>query len=482
MIDYTQWERKTSKISTLLLDPQNPRIPLSDQGLSQDELLAELIEHDKVKELAKNIVANGYYTDELLIAAPRPGDGKLVVIEGNRRLAALKALLSPDAVPEQHRKKFRMLSAKIPKSMIKSVPVTIAPSRDAALPRIAEKHTRSMLEWWKPAQKARFYQSQIDQGKTTDEICEIYGLARSELNEFLRLDTLYQMACSMNLSDDVQRKVENPRKFSITNLERLMESQSGRGFLGVETDPKHVFKGRVSASEFKRGFAKIVTDVAKGDVTSRVLNNIDTINQYLKSIDDYRPDKSKKGSFTPKDIIKKLKKPAITPTKQRKARTRRSTLRLIPSGLKCGLDNQRIHDVFNELRRLKVTEFPNAIAIMLRVLLELSVSHYIQRAGETRDLLEQHAAKKKNQTDWHPSLNQQLQFLLQHMNLPLEPLERKGLNQFVSSKDTAFTLGSLDLFIHNKNVLPTEPELRAIWGRIEPLMRIVLVEPQQIRK
>lgn len=472
MIDYAQWKRKVAKVSTLLLDRENPRIPPTDQELSQGELLAELIEHDRVYDLAKRIANEGYYADELLIAAPR--DGKLVVVEGNRRLAALKALLSPEAAPEQHQRRFRGLSAKVPKSMIRAIPITVAPSRDAALPRIAEKHTRSMLQQWKTPQKARFYQSLLDQGKTADEICESHGLSPSQLDDFVRLGTLYQMACSLNLPTDVQRYVANPRSFPLTNLERLIESQPGRDFLGVETHPKHVFRGRVPAAEFEKGFAKMVADVAKGDVTSRDLNNTEGINKYLRRIEDHRPDKSKKGSFTAKDIVgKPQKSAATTATRQKKTKARRTSTKLVPSDLRCGVDNQRIHDVFNELRRLKVNEFPNATAIMLRVLLELSVSHYLHRLGKTPELLKKFKGGH-TRPDWHPTLRQQLDFLLQEIKLPLEPLERKALTQFRSGQHTSFSLVSLDLFVHNMNVQPTERELRAIWAKVEPLLRTVL--------
>lgn len=482
MIDYTQWERKTAKVSNLLLDPENPRIPPTENALAQDELLAELVEHDHVYDLAKQISVKGYYADESLITAPRR-DGKLVVVEGNRRLAALKALLSPDAVVDKHRQKFRALSAQIPKSMIESVPIIIAPSRDVALPRVAEKHTRPLLEQWKPAQQARFYRSLLEGGKSIKEICGNYGLTEGELTEFLRMDILYQMACSLDLQEDVQRKVENPRKFPITNLERLLESQPGRNFLCVETDPKYGFKGRVPTTEFKRGFVKVVADVAEGNVTSRDLNDNNSIRAYLKTIEKYKPDQNKRGSFKSNDIIKKPKTPAVTmPTKQKRTPGHRLPRGLIPSDLKCGVSSQRVHNVFNELRRLKpVAEFRNAVAIMLRVFLELSVSHYIQQTGKTKNLLDIHAKQKQNRPDWHPSLRQQLDFMLKQMDLPLEPLERKALNQFLSSKHTAFTLDSLDLFVHNKNAQPTEPELRAIWGKVESLFRIVLVEPTKTK-
>ncbi len=480
MIDYSQWPTKNLPVSKLLLDPENPRIPPTDQHLSQDELLAELIEHDSVHPLAKKIATNGYYADELLIVAPH--DGSYVVVEGNRRLAALKALLSPEAAPEKHRKKFRALAKGLQKNLIKSVGVILAPSRQAALPRIAEKHTRSMLENWKPAQKARFYTSLVDGGRSTDQVCRDFDLARGELDAFLRSGTLYEMACSLDLPDDVQRKVENPRSFPLTNLERFVESKHGQRFLGIKSDLKHIFKGSVKRAEFKKGLAKVVTDVVvEGDdgINSRVLNNEAAIRAYVSRIKAHEPDKSQKGSFTPKSIIKAPATGAVSAGKRQAKRTPgRATTKLIRSDLKCAVGDPRITGVFTELRRMKLAEFPNATAIMLRVLLELSVSHFIQCSGKNKDLLKRIDPNSKKPREWYPSLRQQLLFVTEEMTLPLEPLELRALKAFAKKRsDDALALDELDGFVHNKYMVPAESDIRSIFAKIEPLLRITLAEP-----
>ncbi len=261
-----------------------------------------------------------------------------------------------------------------------------------------------------------------------------------------------------------------------------MESQAGQDFLGVELDSRQGYKGKVTPAEFKKGFGRVVTDVAEGHVTSRDLNDHKSIKKYLLNIEHLKPKRSKRGSFKPSDIIKVAPEPTgNAPLTKKKTRPRQPSTRLIPSDLQCGVDSQRIHDVFNELRTLsrKVTDFPNATAIMLRVLLELAVSHYIQRSGKTQDMLGKCNKKHKHPPDWHPSLRQQLSFMVDEMTLPLEPLELKAIKPFIKDKQTPMTLDTLDGFVHNKQNQPTETELRAIWAKIEPLLRIVLSAPQQ---
>src|SRR5689334_9073102 len=82
-------------VDKLELDPKNPR--LADFGLTQkakpDEILAVLWEKMSVDEVALSIAANGFYRHEPLYATREAG--KLYVVEGNRRLAAVKLLRDP---------------------------------------------------------------------------------------------------------------------------------------------------------------------------------------------------------------------------------------------------------------------------------------------------------------------------------------------------------------------------------------------------
>ena len=100
MIDFKKWKRTSGSVTRLMLDPLNPRLPEADRELSQRELLAALIENDDVEGLAKSVVDKGYYPLEPLIAIDGE-NGNRIVIEGNRRLAALKLLISPDGAPKK---------------------------------------------------------------------------------------------------------------------------------------------------------------------------------------------------------------------------------------------------------------------------------------------------------------------------------------------------------------------------------------------
>ena len=80
----------------LYFDRKNPRLVefgLTDQS-TQQEILRILWDAMDVREVAMSIVASGFFEHDPLIIAKE--ENKLVVIEGNRRLAAVRSLLYRD--------------------------------------------------------------------------------------------------------------------------------------------------------------------------------------------------------------------------------------------------------------------------------------------------------------------------------------------------------------------------------------------------
>jgi len=73
----------------LQFDVRNPRLA-DDEDVDQDELLQILWREFAVDELALSIAANGFFPHEPLFATRESGE--LVVMEGNRRLAAVRLL------------------------------------------------------------------------------------------------------------------------------------------------------------------------------------------------------------------------------------------------------------------------------------------------------------------------------------------------------------------------------------------------------
>src|SRR5271165_5999267 len=82
------------ELDKLLLDAKNPR--LAELGIPETaspfDLLKALWDEVAVEEVAMSIAYSGYFEHEPLFVE-ETDDGKYVVIEGNRRLAAVKLLV-----------------------------------------------------------------------------------------------------------------------------------------------------------------------------------------------------------------------------------------------------------------------------------------------------------------------------------------------------------------------------------------------------
>jgi len=297
---------------------------------------------------------------------------------------------------------------------------------------------------------------------------------------------MYQIACSLALPDDVAKIVSNPREFSATTLERFYGYNIAREFLGISFDEGAGIVGSIDKDEFKKGYKKIITDIATGKVDSRKLGDAKNVQNYISSFSKQEsPDLSKKGYFT-SDTLLETQQDASKITVKRGKVTKKPKPKskgLIPSHISCDVNNQRINDVFNELKTLPVAKYPNAAAVLFRSLLEMTLSHYLGGSGELNVIIEDERQKrnKKNQTlenDWQPSLKRMLTHLTgQTCKIIQNPNLIKVLKRFVLEKEELLSHDSLNYFVHNQFYSPNEESLRRFWAQLEGLFQIILVEP-----
>jgi hypothetical protein len=151
----------------------------------------------------------------------------------------------------------------------------------------------------------------------------------------------------------------------------------------------------------------------------------------------------------------------------------------IPSGIKCAVSSRRIKEVFDELRRLKVDKFPNASAVLLRILLELCVYHHMDKTGKLKPILAKARDKENKRKDWSPSLRQMLNPLLDDPQIEVNPLALKRIRKLMSDQNSPLSFDDLDSFVHNKYTIPTVRDIHNLWETLEDLFKLLLVEPKQ---
>ena len=155
------------KVDELLLDPRNPRLP---EGVpvqrraeeAQEELLNYFLKHEVLAELAFSFADNGFFRTEPVIATVEGAPhGHALVLEGNRRVAALKLLRSG-----QLRESLGITLDSAREKALESIPVIHVSRRDDATSMIGFRHIGG-LRFWDADAKARWISAHVDAASKT---------------------------------------------------------------------------------------------------------------------------------------------------------------------------------------------------------------------------------------------------------------------------------------------------------------------------
>jgi len=205
----SSWEPRREPLSSLLLDHRNPRFPeaLQDATLSQDDLCLLIDKHYDALQIARSIARHGYFESEPLIAIRSDSGDKHIVVEGNRRLAALKGLASPslrERLTDQT-KAWATLTADV--NLPDRFPVIVVSDRQSVVPLIGFRHI-SGIEPWEPFAQARFIAALVDEGNSLDDIAELVGRSLREVRSMYRDHEVLRQATEQ-FRLDTQRAEEN---------------------------------------------------------------------------------------------------------------------------------------------------------------------------------------------------------------------------------------------------------------------------------
>jgi ParB-like chromosome segregation protein Spo0J len=470
------WQTKRLSVTSLHLDAKNPRLGRETTSRAPREIIQYLFENDKAIEVADSIAKRGYFPNEPLLAVEE--DGRYVVVEGNRRLAALKALREPGLLEGPLQRKVERLARQITdQEQIATVPVTIAPNRRATDRQIAGRHIGTPVLAWQAENRASFILDKLAEGYDNDELRDDLGFSVADIQQARQTRAIADMARSIDLPEEVKAKLDNPRAKLFTTLERVFESTVGREYLRVEPDGQHGLRGTTTKTEFIRGFAKLVTDVALGKASSRTLNTNENIRAYFESWGAQERPSVKRGSFVPSDIIGGSV--ASEPHKPRPAtpgkKSKQESMTVLPSTFKIRFGNDRLIDIRRELTRLKRKDYPNAGAVLLRVFFELAVIYYLDRIGELPAIIGRIEKKDGRKLPFGvPTLRQLVPEIIRIAQNRLPRSDSNKVEKAIRYDAAApFTVSDLHAFVHSSD-LPSERDILQFWLRTEPLLRMML--------
>lgn len=235
-----KFERVEVQPDEMLLDVDNPRFGLKNAG-TQEVALEMLVRNGKLKELWDSINSQGWIDFEPLVGLSTKKDGKYIVIEGNRRVAAIQTLLEPDRLVAALAKRVPPIS-KLAKETINDIELMLVDDRHQADAFIGFKHVNGPASWGSLA-KAKFADGMFDraiaEGKSPDEalgsIQDALGDANttSILRSLMAFRLFGQAIENGFVSDDMLD--EGVTGFS--HLYTMMPNPPTRAFLGFGEQP-----------------------------------------------------------------------------------------------------------------------------------------------------------------------------------------------------------------------------------------------------
>lgn len=219
------------KLEKLLLDPDNPRLdPQQEFSIGdQDKTLGFIATEYHLDELFDSIVASGgYWAHEPLIAKPHGKDW--VVVEGNRRLAAVKLLAVPGLANRIGYRGVPKIDQKL-RNNLRELPVL---SGDPAVVwgHIGFKHVNGPKQWDSIA-KARYIARIHEQnGFGLDVIAKTIGDRNATVKRLYQGLKVLDEAISLNVFDPEDR-FYHQRAFAFTHLWTGLGYEQARTYLGI---------------------------------------------------------------------------------------------------------------------------------------------------------------------------------------------------------------------------------------------------------
>lgn len=188
-------------IKDLRLDPENPRLPEGFRGGPQLELAGVLVMGFDAFAVAQSIADNGYFAGEPLLAIPSTDEnGTWIVIEGNRRLTALKGLSDPTVRSQfDTPDRWNEVAARAGISADALIPIVEHPDRPSTHVEVARAHVVGKLQW-PPFMQARFIADRVAEGRTIAEVADMIGIPKSKAADLYRDQAVVKQAQAMGMS------------------------------------------------------------------------------------------------------------------------------------------------------------------------------------------------------------------------------------------------------------------------------------------
>lgn len=392
-----------------------------------------------MRNLTKDIVAKGEIFEMPLVS---PEGSKFVVFDGNRRVTCLKLLENPRKAPNMELQEFfAEQRGKWPGVFPQQVQCQVEGDRERIDEILFRRHTGT--------------QNGVGQSTWDDRMKATFVARTGQGSGFSVADELEKRLTEANL-------LPGRRKIPRSTMNRLLSAEPFRNRLGFS-----VSKGRFEFTHDEdvaiRAIARVADDLANRRLVLGDIWDVDGKRKYLDGLE-------REGVLP--TVAHTLSDRAASPTlaKSRKAKplaatkpSKRTTL--IPQtdyGLAWPGRLQRHRQIWEELQfKLVLAEHPNAISVLFRVLLELSIENYVREAGVSVNDNDKLAAR--------------LVKVGKHLRAAGKIDEKQlGVLTKFQQSDKLVSADTLNRYVHSPNFAPSPEHLMSMWDSLADVVCLCL--------
>lgn len=346
-------------LASLVVNPANDRHgELENETAAIAQLFATQELH--MRNLARDLVSKGEVFEPPLVF---PSGDKFIVADGNRRTTCLKLLAAPRRAPTVELQQFfaeqrQKWAGKFPDK----IECRVEADRDRVDDILYRRHTG--------------VQGGIGQSTWTDRM----------KNNFVQRTG---KGTGLNVADEIEKRLKAAkllptRKIPRSNLNRLLSAEALRNRVGISVRKGKLELVRDEAAVLQ-ALARITHDLANRVITLDDVWDTEAKLRYIDALDTegVLPAVARRQTGTTKPLPGPPAPPPSPPRPVPAPPRPPAWPHLIPDmnyGIAWPAHLQRHHAIWDELQyKLELTEEPNAISVLLRVLLELAIDNYVKR-------------------------------------------------------------------------------------------------------
>lgn len=384
-----------------------------------------------IVNLAKDILDAGLSPIDLPLVMPK--GSQFVVLEGNRRVAAVKLLHAPalaqdDEIQAQIEKLITTIGIK---RRPDTVDCAVVPDRASARHWILLRHTGPNdgigVVRWNALMRARFDRRP---GPTTRALSLVEGV---------------QHAYPRN--EKLQKDLEELSTKRLTNLARLIADPYVRRKLGFEIQGDRVLSYYTSDTLLSH-LERIIHDLSRGSV-----DEIMTKEQRAQYIDSFAELPQKKDHAAPMPLDTAKQQTAKRPPRKTKPAAVPTKIFREFDPTKMGVKVQRL---VGEIRLLNVEKYPHACALLVRSVIEIAVTQVHVKHG------------------W-PTEKRHLADLVRKVLVEVvDPSQKERTYQAVrtglNNPNSLISITTLHALVHNQAFSAAPGDVRVIASNFEPFL------------